>query len=179
MSPKRLGIVLMLVGVALAATGTFGAGVIDADRVSRVSAVADDPNDEDGNYFDTGDATDGFTTIEHTSTTVWYAFNHFHEPLSATRIEVVDVRPENASANATTTNDSAVVVATGANVFDAGDTLRVSEKGGIALKCNPAFNQTVDADHRLTVRLEVVGTETDTRFALERTVTESVECNAR
>jgi hypothetical protein len=104
-------------------------------------------------------------------------FNHFTEPLTATRVEFVGIQPVDPGANNTTTNTSAIQVVDGANTFNAGDTVDPAGDAEISLTCNPAFNETVDAEHELTVAVAVEGAESDTRISLERTVTAKVECN--
>lgn len=177
MNWRRVSIALMAVGLLFAATSTYGAGIISADRMSEVNSVGDDAREEDNNYFDTADATYSFSTIDDGASRVLMVFNHFTEPLTATRVEFVDIQPVDPGANNTTTNSSAVEVVSGANTFNTGDTVDPDGDAEISLTCNPAFDETVNAEHELTVALVVEGGESDTRFSLSRTVTAAVECN--
>lgn len=174
MNARRLGLALMVVGVLAAGAGTFSAGVISGDRVSRVAAVGDDPLQEDANYFDTGDATTPFTTIDNDTTTAWYVFDHFGQELVATDVEVVAVDPVDPTANGTTTNDDAVVVDDAD--FSTGDAVDEGGKGRISLTCNPALNGSVAAEHHVTVHVAVEGRDSGATVSLTRTVTERVEC---
>lgn len=177
MNWRRVSIALMAAGLLLAATSTYGAGLITADRVGQIHSVGDDPESEDGNYFDTADATYSFTTVDDGANRVLVVFNHFTEGLTATDVSLVAIQPVNASQNDTTTNSSAVQVVTGDNTFDEGDTVSPDGDAEISLTCNPAFTETVDADHELTVAVAVEGDDSGTRISLERTVTAKVECN--
>jgi len=174
---RRVSVALMAVGLLFAATSTYGAAVIDADRMGQINSVGDDPKEEDNNYFDTADRTTSFTDVDQGSTTVLMVFNHFTEPLTATRVAFTDIEPVDPGANNTTTDSSAVQVVDGENTFNPGDTVDPDGDAEISLTCNPEFNETVDAEHDLTVAVAVEGAESDTRFSLERTVTTNVECN--
>lgn len=176
MNWRRVGVGLMAVGLLLAVTSSYGAALISADRTGQIDSVADDADSEDGNYFDTADATQSFTTVDGGADRVLVVFNHFTEPLTATRVELVDIRPVNESKTNTTTNSSAVLVVDGNNTYDEGDTIDPDGDGEISLTCNPAFNETVDAEHELTVAVAVEG-DSGTSFSLDRTVTAEVECN--
>ena len=178
MNWRRVSIALMAVGLLFAATSTYGAAIISADRMGQVNSVGDDADAEDGNYFDTADYTRSFTTIDGGATSVLIVFNHFTEPLTATRVEFVDIQPVDPGANNTTTNTSAVHVVDGANTFDTGDTVDPSGDAEVSLTCDQSFNETVNAEHELTVAVAVEGAESDTRISLSRTVTANVECNA-
>jgi len=167
----------MAVGLLFAATSTYGAGMISADRMGEVSSVGDDPKEEDNNYFDTADRTVSYTDIDEDGAVVLLVFNHFTEPLTATRVAFTDIEPVDPGANNTTTDSSAVQVVDGENTFNPGDTVDPGGDGRISLACNPEFNETVDAEHELTVAVAVEGTESDTRFSLQRTVTADVKCN--
>lgn len=174
MTARRFGVALMALGVVLAATGTVAFGALTADRASPVSAVADDPGPDD-NYFDTADNTKSWTTIDSSNdTVVWYLYNNFHEQLVGDLVAVVGVEPVNASQENTTANDDAVVVVAGD--FDEGDAITVDSKAAVSLACNPHLTETIDADHHVTVRVEVSGASGAT-VTLTRTVTEHVECN--
>lgn len=175
MNWRRVGVGLMAVGLLFAVTSSYGTTLISADRTGQIDSVADDGG-EDDNYFDTADATQSFTTIDSGANRVLVVFNHFTEPLTATRVELVDIRPIDESATNTTTNSSAVQVVTGENTYDEGDTVNPDGDGEISLTCNPEFTETVDAEHELTVAVAVEG-ESGTRFSLQRTVTAEVECN--
>lgn len=177
MNWRRVGVGLMAVGLLLAVTSSYGAAIIDADRVGEINSVTDGADSEDGNYFDTADATQSFTTVDAGGDRVLVVFNHFTEPLTATRTELIDVQPVDESATNTTTNSSAVQVVDGDNTFDQGDTVDPDGDGDVSLTCNPEFTETVDAEHELTVAIAVEGEDSGTRFSLDRTVTADVECN--
>lgn len=177
MNWRRISVALMVVGLLFAATSTYGAGIISADRMGQVNSVGDDADAEDNNYFDTADATYSFTTIDDGTSRVLMVFNHFTEPLAATRVAFVDIQPVDPGANNTTTNTDAIQVVNGANTFNTGDTVDPDGDAEISLTCTPTVNETVDAEHELTVAVAVEGTESDTRISLERTVTAKVECN--
>ena len=178
MNWRRVSIALMAVGLLFAATSTYGAGIISADRVGQINSIGDDADSEDANYFDTADVTYSFTTIDGGADRVLMVFNHFTEPLTATRVAVTAVQPIDPGANNTTTDPAAVQMVSGANTFDEGDTVDPGGDAALSLTCNPAFNETVNAAHELTVALAVEGAESDTRISLDRTVTAKVECNA-
>lgn len=177
MNWRRVGIGLMAIGLLFAVTSSYGAALIDADRVGEINSVTDSADSEDGNFFDTADATQSFTTIDDGADRVLVVFNHFSEPLTATRTELLDIQPVNESATNTTTNSSAVQVVAGDNTYNEDDTVDPDGDGDISLTCNPEFTETVDAEHELTVAVAVEGGESGTRFSLERTVTANVECN--
>lgn len=178
MNWRRVGVALMLVGMLFGATGTYSAVSVDADRGFGFQAPTDDPNDEDGNYFDTADDTRSYTTISSNPYgRVLRVFNHFTEPLTATQVELTGIEPVNASQPNTTTDAAAVEVITGDSNFDVGDTVPRGGQAVISLRCAPSFDGTVDAEHELTVSVVVEGEESGTEFSLDRTVTAAVECN--
>lgn len=177
MNWRRVSVALMVVGLLFAATSTYGAAVISADRMGQISSVADDAKQEDSNYFDTADATQSFTTVDGGPTSALMVFNHFTEPLAATRVELVDVQPVDPSANNTTTDVSAVQVVSGNNTFDTGDTVGQSSDAEVSLTCTPAFNETVNAEHELTIAVSVESADGGTRISLDQTVTAEVQCN--
>ena len=175
MNWRRLGVALMLVGLLLGATGTYSAVSLDADRGFGFGAPADDPNDKDANYFDTKDRTDPDTTIVNWGTSILRVYNQFGQSVGATETAVVAIEPVNASANHTTTNRSAVLIADSG--FSAGDTVDAGSEAPIRAACNPDYNETVDADHRITVSVVVEGQDSGAIISLDRTVTAAVECN--
>lgn len=175
MNWRRLGVALMLVGLLLGATGTYSAVSLDADRGFGFGAPADDPNDKDANYFDTADRTASYTTIDDWPKTVLAVFNQFGQPVRASEVAVTEVRPVNASATNTTTDSSAVLIADSG--FSAGDTVDAGSEAPIRAACNSEYNETVDADHRITVSVVVEGQDSGAVISLDRTVTAAVECN--
>lgn len=175
MNWRRLGIALMVVGLLLGATGTYSAISVDADRGFGFAAPPDDPNDKDDNYFDTKDRTDPDTAVGEWGTSVLRVYNQFGQPLTATEVVVTDITPVNASANATTTDRSAVIV--DQYGFSSGRTVDADNEAPIRLKCNPEFNETVSADHEITVSVVVEGDDSGAVISLDRTVTATVECN--
>ncbi|GAB7093809.1 hypothetical protein JCM30237_09610 [Halolamina litorea] len=175
MNWRRLGVALMLVGLAVGATGTYSAVSLDADRGFSIGAAGDDPDQQNANYFDTADRTASYTTIGDWPKTVLAVFNQFGQPVTATEVAVVDLQPVNASANNTTTNRSALSVADSA--FSKGSTLGAGNDAPVAIECNPDYNNTVRGDHEIGLSLVVVGDDSGAEIALDRTVTATVECN--
>lgn len=175
MNWRRLGVVLMVVGLVLGATGTYSAATVDADRGFGFGAPADDLDDKDDNYFDTKDRTDPDTAISEWGASVLRVYNQFGQPLTATELRITDVEPVNASANDTTTNSSAVVVDDAA--FATGRTLDAGTEAPVRAVCNDAYDERVDADHEITVSIVVVGEDSGAEISLDRTVTSPVDCN--
>lgn len=177
MNWRTLGVALMVVGVVAAATGTFGAGIIEADRSTQIDSVEDSSTSIDGNYFDTRDPTEPEDEITRFPIQTLVVYNHYAESLRMTRIEVTAIEPVNASANATTTDPSVVTVPSQYG-FGEGSTLGKGDSGPIPMQCNSAFNGTVDAQHSITVATTAEAVDSGTEFSLARTVTLGVRCNA-